>query len=80
MSLTAEYETEEALRAGRGGIEATRTRSHEPSRGAGSLPLDLPVSKLTRSITFSYFDSATGLGIPRYPDALSVDGGRSLHL
>jgi len=36
------------------------------------------VSKLTRSITFSYVDSDTGFGIPRYPYAFSVEGITSL--
>jgi hypothetical protein len=39
------------------------------------LPL---VSKLTLSLTFSYFDSDTGFGVPRYPYAFSVDGDTSL--
>ena len=41
--------------------------------GVAKAPVCNLVSKLTRSISFSYFDSDMGFGVPRYPYTLSLD-------
>jgi hypothetical protein len=44
-----------------------------PGFGKGKTDYRNPlVSKLIHSITFSYFDSDTGFGIPRYPSDFKV--------